>query len=253
MKRIALLFLLSLTLVGCGKKDLENEENKLSTSETISKFEEIVEVETIDSIEIIDINENDIEISMETIDVESVIEESIKEETIIEESIEEEPIDIIEDNIISINFFDDGIPGSSYNFSIDLNNRIVDMDITHFSSAIDVETTNIVNTIQVYDDDIWNQIVMVLDTNILELEEELSELGMNDYNYYKYKDLVGLLCFALSDIEVAQTDNVIHEKTNDIVEYWDNLYGWMDLNGDGVVTSKEDFTKTIDIIMSEIK
>lgn len=143
---------------------------------------------------------------------------------------------------VEISCWDRGVPGTRYKYTIDKDNRIIHSNIYHASSVMDVKPTDENSAVEVVDDEVWDKICKVLDTNILVKVDDIE-------GEYKYYDEVGYLCIIISDLDLVQNGDIKYEKSVHGEEYWDEIYGYCDLNKDGVITYREDFDFNIDVLL----
>ena len=148
------------------------------------------------------------------------------------------------DTEIKIIFYDNACPGVQYKYTLDTINKKVTYDIYYESSVADVDSSNnsrIGETI-VTDDNIWNKLTEVLETNVLYM----------DNDSYKYSNLVNILCYVLEDIAICDITSVRYDKAEVTVELWEDFYEYYDLNEDEQVTIYEDIIKSLGVILEDI-
>lgn len=163
-------------------------------------------------------------------ETESVVVEELSEAEEISSEIEVET-QVNTNNIISIEYFDDACPSSTFKFKINRETRELNIDVFHFSTAIDVGSANNIKTVVVEDDEVFNLILKAYDRGVL-------DSGWA----YSYCSMLEGIENVLGDTVVATSDDVM----------WDMMYSEDDTNSDGVLKAREEFISVFDLMLSDL-
>lgn len=163
-------------------------------------------------------------------ETESVVAEELSEAEEISSEIEVET-QVNTNNTVRIEYFDDACPSSTFKFKINRETRELSIDVFHFSTAIDVGSSNNIKTVVVDDDEVFNLILKAYDRGVL-------DSGWA-YSY----------CSMLEDIEDVLADTVV--ATSDDV-MWDVMYSEDDTNSDGVLKAREEFISVFGLMLSDL-
>lgn len=187
------------------------------------------------------VNENN-----ENIEVTTVVEAEVTTEIEkVASEVDNLKIDSKLENSIDIDFHDNWDPGTQYTYNIDTANRILNYRIFYESSIAQIDTDLIIGEVVIENEDIWNKLVDVLQTNILEEDTE------NIFGY-KYHELVNLLCFTLEDISTFVDNDIMYKKSDMSETTWNMLYIDSDIDNNGEVTSYEDIMYSLNIILDDL-
>ena len=163
---------------------------------------------------------------------ESKNEDNITNEIIVENNIEIEKeknkkIETTNENKVIITSDGENIEdlgSESYYFDLNKDTKELTYEIHHSSIfPNDYEEVIRKGKIKIEDEDIFNKIVEVYEKNVLNSEWEVVYIGQ------------------LEDIKEIIYNNIYKTKEEIGEEYWNDLYGKDDLNGDGIVTYRERF------------
>ena len=132
---------------------------------------------------------------------------------------------------IVVDYHDDTIPGSDYHYEINVESKEIKMDNSHYTSTVDGETHKVTKTVKVDNDEVFNLI------------KQAYKEGIYD------SDWIYVFCNDLEDIDSILNNEEVAKEGDSL---WEIEYKEKDTNGDGIVTSLEDFKYTWGIMISEL-
>ena len=132
---------------------------------------------------------------------------------------------------IVVDYHDDTIPGSDYHYEINTESKEIKMNNSHYTSTVDGKTHKVTKTVKVDNDEVFNLI------------KQAYKEGIYD------SDWIYVFCNDLEDIDSILNNEEVAKEGDSL---WEIEYKEKDTNGDGIVTSLEDFKYTWGIMISEL-
>lgn len=137
--------------------------------------------------------------------------------------------------IVMMKFSDGCEPGNDFEFAIDKETGYIKINTTHYNSLVDMDEHRYKNDTFIKDEEILDKVLRAYEKGILKSKWA--------YSY----------CVSLENIEKINADEVLAtaEEYKEPEDAWAIIYGYEDLNEDGILTYKEDMMFILNYFLEE--